>query len=288
MARASRIQPWPEPFDPAAELDWGDPTFSRRLLREHLDQEHDGASRRERTVTAHVRRLRALLPHPPARLLDAACGPGLYAVRLAGLGYDVDGVDVGPAVIRHARKLAVAAGVSGRARFTVGDLVAGGLESGYDGALLIYHVLESFPRATQRHVLRALGAALGPTGRLVVEMRLHPDQPPGRISAWDVVDRSLLSDRRHLLLTDTVWEPRTATYVLRETAVFDDGTTAVQQTTGRLTAFEAIPRLFEGAGLRVLATYDGWTRHPANALCDSILVVAGPISSAPRRRRPPG
>ena len=108
---------WPRPFDPDAELDWSDPAFSRRLLAEHLDQSHDGASRRLPLVERHVRRLVQLLPGPPARVLDAGCGPGLYAIRLARLGYRVDGIDVGPAVIRHARRAARAAGVS-RARPT--------------------------------------------------------------------------------------------------------------------------------------------------------------------------
>lgn len=272
--RPSELGSWPEPFDPASELNWGDPVFSRRLLREHLDQSHDGASRREATVAAHVRRLRRLLPAPPARILDAACGPGLYAVRLAALGYDVDGIDVGPAVIRHATALARQEGVAERTTFRVADLRDTAIEGGHHGAVLIYHVLENFPRPVQARVLRRLHDALLPGAPLVVEVRLRPDHPPGRMSGWDVVDFSLLSDRRHLLLSDSTWDERTGTYILRETAVFDDGSTEVQQTTGRMTPFEKLPRLFERAGLRIDAAYDGWTRYPANALCDSVLVVA--------------
>jgi hypothetical protein len=64
------------------------------------------------------------------------------------------------------------------------------------------------------------------------------------------------------------------TYLLRETAVFDDGTTAVQQTSSALTRLHAIPALFARAGLRVDAVYDGWSRYRANALCNTVLVVA--------------
>ena len=45
-------------------------------------------------------------------VLDAACGPGLYAVRLARMGWDVVGVDTGEPVLRHARVLAREAGVA--------------------------------------------------------------------------------------------------------------------------------------------------------------------------------
>lgn len=274
MTRPSRLDAWPRAFDPRVELDWGDPAVSRRLLREHLDQTHDGASRRLGTIDQHVRRLLRLLPRPPAHVLDAACGPGLYTVRLARAGLDVTALDVGPAVIAHARRLAGQHGVSKRVTTQVGDLRTFDDIDRFDGAVLIYHVLESFPRRQQPAVLRQIALALRESAPLIVEMRLRPDQPDGRISSWEVVGGSLLSDRRHLLLVETVHDRARHTYVLRETAVFDDGSTAVQQTSSALTRFDAIPSLFARAGLRVDATYDGWSRFRASSLSETVLVVA--------------
>ena len=273
--RPSQLDAWPEPFEPGVELDWGDPVMSRRLLREHLDQEHDGASRREAEIDRHVRRLRRLLPAPPAAILDAAAGPGLYAVRLARLSYDVTALDAGPAVVRHARRLAATAGVADRLDAVTGDLRTWTTEHRYDAVLLIYHVLESFPRRAQVPVLRRLASLLRDRrSALLVEVRLRPDQPEGRESSWEVVDQSLLADRRHLLLGDTTWDERTRTFVLRETAVFDDGTTASQQTTSALLRLDTIPSVFARAGLRVDAMYDGWSRYRATELSDSALVLA--------------
>ena len=210
MPRRLRIRPstlaeWPVPFDPAWELDWSRPDYGRRLLREHLDQTHDGASRRLALVDQHVRRLRRLLPAPPARVLDAGSGPGLYASRLAAAGYDVTGVDVNPSAIRHARAEAASAAHSararGRLRFQRGELAT--LEpprEPYDAAILVYYVLEAFPAREQPRILRRIAASLRDGGTAIVEMRLRPDQLPGRICWWDVVDSSVLSDRRHLLL----------------------------------------------------------------------------------------
>jgi SAM-dependent methyltransferase len=272
--RPSRLDAWPRPFDPGVELNWGDPVVSRRLLREHLDQSHDGASRRLHTVDEHVRRLQRLLPQPSAHVLDAACGPGLYSVRLAAAGHRVTALDVGPAVVEHARGLARRSHVSDRVTARLADLRTFTSPERYDAAILIYHVLEGFPRRQQPSVLRRLCEVLGHKAPLIVEMRLRPDQPDGRISSWDVVGGSLLSDRRHLLLVETVHDHARNTYVLRETAVFDDGTTAVQQTSSALTRFEAIPQLFARAGLRIDAVYDGWSRFRATALSDTVLVVA--------------
>lgn len=274
--RPSTIPEWPAPFDASTELDWGRPDFNRRLLREHLDQSHDGASRRRTVVAAQVRRLARLLP-PGSRLLDAGCGPGLYAVRLGALGYEVTGVDVGPASLRHARRAAAAAGVGGRARFRRGDLRDVAVPAAaYDAVLLIYFVLEAFPREEQVRVLRRLARALRPGGRLIAELRLRPEQPPGRTTWWDVVDDSVLADRRHLLLGDTSYDARRHTYVLREVAVFDDGTVSVQQTSGWLCPFASIQGHFGHAGLAVDRIYDGWTAHPGTALSESVLVVARP------------
>src|ERR1700730_2234180 len=143
--RPSRLDAWPRPFDPAVELDWGDPGMSRRLLREHLDQTHDGASRRLRIVDEHVRRLQRLLPPAGAHVLDAASGPGLYSVRLAAAGHRVTALDVGPAVVEHARVLARRHHVADHVTARVADLRTLVTPDRYGAAILIYHVLEGFP-----------------------------------------------------------------------------------------------------------------------------------------------
>jgi hypothetical protein len=105
-------------------------------------------------------------------------------------------------------------------------------------------------------------------------MRLRPDQLEGRIPWWEVVPRSVLSDRPHLLLGDTTYDRHRNLYVLREIAVFDDGSVAAQQSSAWLCPFDAIPSLFARGGLSVEAIHDGWTRTPGSQLSDSVLVVA--------------
>jgi SAM-dependent methyltransferase len=273
--RPATVPPWPIPFDPAYELDWGEPEFARRLLREHLDQSHDGASRRATIIARHVRRLRRLIPATPSRILDAGCGPGLYAVELARLGHHVTGVDVSAPALRHARSLVRDAKPSGSAAFLRADLRDVELAPGtFDAALLVYYVIEAFPRAIQPLVLTRLANALGSDGVLIAEMRLRPQQPPGRLEWWDAVPSSLLSDRGHLLLGDSVYDQRRHTYVLRDVAVFDNGTVSVRQTSAWMCPFGSIPRLFQRGGLRVVAMYDGWTGETGSPASESVLVVA--------------
>jgi SAM-dependent methyltransferase len=281
--RPGALPDWPIPFDQRYELDWGDPAVSRRVLREHLDQSHDGASRRVHVVERHVRRLLRLLPAAPADVLDAGCGPGLYAVRLARLGYRVTGVDVGDAVLRHARALARDAKV--RVSIRRADLRSLDDREEFDAVLLIYFILEAFRRAQQATVLRRLAAALRPGGRLIAELRVRPDQPPGRLSAWEFVPFSILGDRRHLLLTDATYDDQAHTYVLREIAVLDEGL-RVQQTTGAFTPLGDVEPLFARAGLDLVAVYDGWSRYRATGLSHSLLVVAEKPAARSRRIAP--
>src|SRR3954451_212389 len=44
------------------------------------------------------------LVDPPARVLDAGCGTGRVAIRLAELGHDVVGVDIDASMLREARE----------------------------------------------------------------------------------------------------------------------------------------------------------------------------------------
>ena len=46
--------PDPEPWSEGDKIPWNDPDFSERMLREHLSQDHDLASRRLEVIEAHV------------------------------------------------------------------------------------------------------------------------------------------------------------------------------------------------------------------------------------------
>ena len=80
----------------------------------------------------------------PCRTIDLGCGAGNYAVYLAGLGFDVMGVDSSPTAIRFAREKAERLGVA--CSFVVTDLlgdlheVKGTFDFGYDWELL-HHIM---------------------------------------------------------------------------------------------------------------------------------------------------
>lgn len=113
-----------------------------------------------------------LLP-PPARVLDAGCGTGRVAVRLAELGYDVVGVDVDASMIDVAR--AVAPDLDWR----VGDLSAFDLGETYDVVLLAGNTIPLLEPGTLVDVCRQVVSHLAPGGVVVCGFGLDAAHLPG-------------------------------------------------------------------------------------------------------------
>ena len=128
--------PAPQPWAEGDNIPWNDPAFSERMLKEHLPP-NSRASRRFDIIDRHVAWIhQTVLSSRPTRVLDLGCGPGLYAMRLAGLGHDCTGIDFSPASIRYAREQAQQAGLS--CTFTHEDVRKAAFGAGFGLAMFIY------------------------------------------------------------------------------------------------------------------------------------------------------
>lgn len=86
------------------KIPWNEPEFSARMLKLHLSQEHDLASRKEEHIKSQVSWIQQMiLKKQPAKLLDLGRGPGLYIQYLAEYGHECTGIDFSPASIDYAR-----------------------------------------------------------------------------------------------------------------------------------------------------------------------------------------
>jgi arsenite methyltransferase len=130
---------------------------------------------------ALTRRLAELLGlRPGYRVADVAAGPGATA-RLLASEYDVvvDGVDLGDSTVEHARAAVETAGLSGSARFHVGDAERLPLPDTTFDALVCECAFCTFPdKATAAaefaRVLRP-GGRIGITDVTVAETGLPPE-----------------------------------------------------------------------------------------------------------------
>ncbi|BCG61136.1 class I SAM-dependent methyltransferase [Paenibacillus sp. URB8-2] len=87
---------------------WTDDYISRQLLATHLDPMSDAASRRPEVIDATVHWIVNYLCRQDhaKEILDLGCGPGLYAQRLAKLGYSVTDIDFSKLSIEYAKQQA--------------------------------------------------------------------------------------------------------------------------------------------------------------------------------------
>ncbi len=107
------------------------------MLKEHLSQEHDAASRRFEIIDGNVGWIhRQILAGKPSKILDLGCGPGLYCSRLAALGHRSWGVDFSPASIDFAKKDAEQKNQA--CQYTLGDIRQVDFGQGYDLVMLIF------------------------------------------------------------------------------------------------------------------------------------------------------
>jgi SAM-dependent methyltransferase len=197
----------PRPWAGGGNLPWNEPDFSRRMLREHLDESHGAASRVSAERALQVDWLwDHLTLRPGARLLDVTCGPGLYAVEFARRGCEVTGIDFSPASIAHARQLAAQEGVADRCLFIEEDVRRMILEpAAFDGALFLYGQLAVFPRDEAQGLLEEIARALRPGAALVVEL-LEPERVDRKDSNWWFTDdKGLWGDAPFLHLGERFW-----------------------------------------------------------------------------------
>ena len=211
----NRMRP-PKPWQEGDNIPWDEPGFSQRMLREHLAQDHDAASRRTPLIDQAVAWIHTkLLRESPSRVLDLGCGPGLYASRLARLGHTCLGIDYSPASIAYAKETAAAETLA--CHYVLQDVREADFGAAHDLATLIYGELNIFRPTDAMAILRKAHAALRAGGILVLEPHtLEAVEELGQQPAsWYSSTGGLFSERPHLCLTDRHWDGASQTSTLR-------------------------------------------------------------------------
>jgi SAM-dependent methyltransferase len=210
VRRNTVLEPWGE----GEKIPWHEPGFSRRMLEEHLSQKHDLASRRFERVERQVSWIDGeILSHRPSRVLDLGCGPGLYTERLSRLGHRCVGIDYSPASIEYARERARRFQLD--CSYLEQDIRVAPYGNGFDLVLLIFGELNVFTPGDARSILEGAHAALSERGMLLLEVHtLSVVREIGeREPSWYTAAPGLFSDRPHLCLRESSWDPglKTAT-----------------------------------------------------------------------------
>lgn len=250
-------QPKPVPWAEGDKIPWNDPEFSKRMLREHLSQQHDAASRRFEIIDRHVAWIHnTVLKERPTRILDLGCGPGFYANRLAASGHECLGIDFSPASIAYARKMAEEQHVS--CTFVHQDIRKADYGTGYGLAMLIYGELNVFTSADAQLILKKAHAALADDGVLVLEPHTFAvvQQLGQAPNSWYSSASGLFSETPHLYLQENFWDEGRAASTTRY-FVLDAASCDVVCYASSMQAYtnEQYRRLLETCGFQSIQVY---------------------------------
>ena len=261
-------QPWAE----GEKIPWNEPGFSQRMLREHLTQEHDAASRRTKIIKKHIKWIQnVILAKKPSRILDLGCGPGLYCAELAKLGHTCHGIDFSPASIEHAVRNSPA-----NCSYTLGDLRTTEFPPGFDLVMFIFGEFNVFKPAHAREILQKACAALAPGGRILLELQTFDaveqmgNQPP----SWYSSSGGLFSADPHLCLMESFWDEDQAAATERY-IILEDASRFTRYTSTTLAySEEAITRLLQECGFGEISFYNALTGESSESPDDFFVVTA--------------
>ena len=254
----------PVPWAEGDNIPWDDPAFSERMLAEHLSQDHDLASRVVPTIDQQVSWIDdAVLQHRPSRILDLACGPGLYLNRLAERGHNGVGIDFAPASIGDARRHASTRRHD--VEYAEGDIRETDFGSGFDLVMLLYGQINVFQRHQASEIVRRAVDALRPGGALIIEPQTyhHIEAVGSAGSSWTSHQAGLFSPAPHLLLEEAHWdnEKRSTTQRFYVVDANDGHVSAHAMTTEAYTA-EEFEALLVDTGLIGVHAIDEFANHP--------------------------
>lgn len=254
-------KPVPEPWEEGENIPWNDPSFSTRMLEEHLSQSHDAASRRFPKVDEHIQWIHSgILKEYPTRVLDICCGPGIYTSRLATRGHKCVGIDFAPAAIAYAREQAQASHLE--CEYIQSDVRQADFGTGFGLAMVLYGQINVFRQSEAQAILQKARHTLVNGGILALEahtldvVERMGKEPP----SWYSAKAGLFSDQPHLVMEEHFWDTTQLTATTRFYVInaFDATVTRYAMTTQGYTN-ENYSSLLQNAGFTDISTYPSLT-----------------------------
>lgn len=200
---------------------WTDEHISKEMLIAHLDNRHEGASRKPETIKKTVDWIEKQLP-TKAKVLDLGCGPGFYTTMLKERGYQVTGYDINPVSIDYAVKKAQESGAEINYRCL--DYLQEDIGRGYDAIIMIYCDFGALIPQEQRLLLEKIKKALKPGGKFIFDVfgeGLGSQKEEDRQWSYEV-EKGFWGTQPHFVLEETKHFPKEKVWGDRN-IVIEDG-----------------------------------------------------------------
>jgi ubiquinone/menaquinone biosynthesis C-methylase UbiE len=271
----NRIQP-PVPWEEGDNIPWNDPAFSARMLKEHLSQQHNAASRRFEIIDQQIEWIfDTILKNQPKKVLDLGCGPGFYTQRLAHLGCNCTGIDYSPASIEYGIKQADTENLT--CSYMLHDIREADYGEQYDLAMLLYGEFNVFKKADISRILRKIHQALKPGGSLLLEPHHHEAlMEMGKSpDTWFSSQSGLFSETPHLVLEENRWKEESQTATVRY-YVIDAQSNNVELVSASYQAYseEEYAQIIEAAGFYQVQFHPGLCKNEEDKIAGLMAISA--------------
>ncbi len=268
------LQEKPLPFAAGEELFWDDPHISSQMLSAHLDPTNDLASRRPETIDQSINWIiRSLSLKPGAKILDLGCGPGLYSMRLAQLGFKVTGVDYSKRSIDYATSMARKNQLEIVYRYQ--NYLSLEDRNVYDAVLLVYGDYCPLSPVQRERLLQNVDQALKPDGFFILDVttRQHRRRT-GSTNGWYVAKNGFWKPGLHLVLEQGFDYPEISVFLDQAIVIENNGTLTVYRNWFQDYSRETITRELERGSFDVQSVWNDLLGTPFKDDSEWIGVVA--------------
>lgn len=163
----------PEPFSHyTTDVLWTDPWIAQQMLKMHLDDSTDLASRKSQTIDSTVGWIDRKIGLSGRSVCDLSCGPGLYATRMATRGATVIGVDFSAGSLDYARSEAAVQNLD--IEYRKANYLIDELPGGQDIVILIWCDFCTHSPEKRHALLERIKAMLNPGGAFVFDVSTTP------------------------------------------------------------------------------------------------------------------
>lgn len=255
------------------KIPWDEPSFSQRMLHEHLSQDHNAASRRVEIIDEQIAWLhKHVLQETPSKILDLACGPGFYANRLAQLGHICRGIDFSPASIAYAQEQKHP---DANVQFVHSDILTADYGTAFDMAMFIFGEFNVFKFEYIRNILRKTHSALKPNGILVLEPHtFEAIQKIGQTRThWYATDNGLFLDEPHIYLQENFWDKTAAVSTSRYFIITMDGTVSRHALSMQAFTNDEYIKLLMECGFEQVEFYDSLRGNGEEQIHEGLLAI---------------
>jgi SAM-dependent methyltransferase len=202
----------------------------------------------------------------PAKLLDVPCGGGRHCLALAGLGYDMTGVDISTDFLTAARSQAT--GKPGKITWEQREMRDLPWPDGFDGAYSFGNSFAYLDEAGNAAFLKSVAAALKPGARFVLDTSYVME-----VILPVLQDRAEYPTGDMVMLAERHYDP--AESRLHVNYTFTRGTvTEKQSMSARIYSYRELVSLLDAVGFTAIKGYGSLAREPFRLRSGRALTVA--------------